>query len=113
MSLLARRAGGQTDARTAAIDVNQLIRDRNDDGDAGHERHDRQGKVKGYESVDYVLEASKGQHMSVSMNTDNASSYFNILAPGESEAAMFIGSTSGNEYKGIFRRVATTRSAST
>ena len=58
------------------------------------------GKVKGYDSVDYVLEASKGQHMSVSMNTDNASSYFNILAPGESEVAMFIGSTSGNEYKG-------------
>ena len=59
-----------------------------------------QGRVKGYNSVDYVLEASKGQHMSVSMSTDNASSYFNILAPGESEAAMFIGSTSGNEYKG-------------
>jgi len=58
------------------------------------------GKVAGYDSVDYVLEASKGQHMSVSMSTDNASSYFNILAPGESEAAMFIGSTSGNEYKG-------------
>jgi hypothetical protein len=58
------------------------------------------GKVKGYDSVDYVLEASKGQHMSVSMSTDNASSYFNILAPGESEAAMFIGSTSGNEYEG-------------
>ena len=58
------------------------------------------GKVRGYDSVDYVLEASKGQHMSVSMNTDNASSYFNILAPGESEAAMFIGSTSGIEYKG-------------
>jgi len=58
------------------------------------------GKVKGYDSVDYVLEASKGQHMSVSMETDNASSYFNILEPGENEAAMFIGSTSGNEYKG-------------
>lgn len=58
------------------------------------------GKVKGYDSVDYVLEASKGQRMSVRMNTDNASSYFNILAPGESDAAMFIGSTSGNEYKG-------------
>jgi len=58
------------------------------------------GKVKGYETVDYVLEASKGQRMSVSMDTDNASSYFNILAPGENEAAMFIGSTSGSEYKG-------------
>lgn len=58
------------------------------------------GKVAGYDTVDYVLEAGKGQHMSVSMSTDNASSYFNILAPGQNEAAMFIGSTSGNKFSG-------------
>lgn len=58
------------------------------------------GKVAGYDSVDYVLEAAKGQTMSVSMSTDNASSYFNILAPGQNEAAMFIGSTSGNKFAG-------------
>lgn len=59
-----------------------------------------EGKIKGYEGVDYVLEASKGQHMNVSMSTDNASSYFNILAPGENEVAMFIGSTSGSQFEG-------------
>jgi hypothetical protein len=32
--------------------------------------------------------------------TDNLSSYFNILSPGENEVAMFIGSTSGNQYEG-------------
>jgi hypothetical protein len=58
------------------------------------------GKIRGYEGVDYVLEASKGQSMNVSMATDNPSSYFNILAPGENEAAMFIGSTSGNQFEG-------------
>jgi hypothetical protein len=58
------------------------------------------GQIKGYEGVDYVLEAGKGQHMNVSMATDNPSSYFNILAPGENEAAMFIGSTSGNQFEG-------------
>jgi len=58
------------------------------------------GKIKGSETVDYVLEAGKGQQMNVSMATDNPSSYFNILAPGESEVAMFIGSTSGNQYEG-------------
>jgi hypothetical protein len=58
------------------------------------------GKIKGYEAVDYVLEASKGQHMNVSMATDNTASYFNIIAPGESDVAMFIGSTSGNQYEG-------------
>jgi hypothetical protein len=58
------------------------------------------GKIKGYETVDYVLEGSPGQLMNVSMATDNPSSYFNILAPGENEAAMFIGSTSGNQFEG-------------
>jgi len=58
------------------------------------------GKIKGYETVDYVLEASKGQQMNVSMATDNPSSYFNVLAPGESEVAMFVGSTSGNQFEG-------------
>ena len=58
------------------------------------------GKIKGYETVDYVLEASKGQHMNVSMATKNGATYFNILAPGENEVAMFIGSTSGNQFEG-------------
>jgi hypothetical protein len=50
--------------------------------------------------VDYVLEASKGQHMNVSMATDNGASYFNILAPGEKDVAMFNGSISGNQFEG-------------
>jgi hypothetical protein len=58
------------------------------------------GKIKGYEVVDYMLEASKGQQMNVSMATDNGANYFNILAPGENEVAMFIGSTRGNQYEG-------------
>lgn len=58
------------------------------------------GKIKGYEAVDYVLEASKGQQMNVSMATKNGATYFNILAPGENEVAMFIGSTSGNQFEG-------------
>ncbi len=58
------------------------------------------GKIKGYEGVDYVLEASEGQQMKVSMATDNLANYFNILAPGEENQAMFIGSTSGNQFEG-------------
>jgi hypothetical protein len=59
-----------------------------------------EASIKGYEIVDYVLRASKGQYMNASMATDNGASYFNILAPGEDEVAMFIGSTSGNQYEG-------------
>jgi len=58
------------------------------------------GKIKGYEVVDYVLEAAKGQQMNVSLATDNTASYFNILPPGSTGAAMFIGSTKGNQFEG-------------
>jgi hypothetical protein len=60
-----------------------------------------EGRITGYESVDYVLGARKGQPMNVSMVTDNGANYFNIIAPGKADEAMFIGSTSGNQYEGV------------
>lgn len=51
--------------------------------------------ITGYESVNYRLGVSAGQLMSVQLDTDNASNYFNITAPGASEA-LFNGSVSGN-----------------
>jgi hypothetical protein len=56
--------------------------------------------IKGYEGVDYVLGAKAGQLMNVSMATDNSANYFNIIAPGKESEAMFIGSTSGNQFEG-------------
>jgi hypothetical protein len=60
-----------------------------------------EGTIKGYESADYVLGARKGQSMNVSMATNNGANYFNILAPGENEVAMFNGSVSENQYEGV------------
>jgi hypothetical protein len=60
-----------------------------------------QGSIQGYETVDYVLGARKGQHMNVSMATNNGANYFNILAPGENEVAMFNGSVGENQYEGV------------
>lgn len=51
--------------------------------------------IAGYETVNYRLGVSAGQQMSVQLDTDNASNYFNITAPGASEA-LFNGSISGN-----------------
>lgn len=51
--------------------------------------------VAGYQGIDYRLGVSTGQLMSVRLDTDNASNYFNITAPGASEA-LFVGSISGN-----------------
>jgi hypothetical protein len=59
-----------------------------------------EGTIKGYETVDYLLRAAQGQSMNVSMATDNTASYFNILAPGETEVAFFNGSMSENQFEG-------------
>lgn len=59
-----------------------------------------ESSISGYEIVDYVLRASRGQYMNASMATDNGANYFNILAPGENEVAMFNGSSSDNQYEG-------------
>lgn len=56
--------------------------------------------LKGDQTIDYSLHAKAGQTMSVSFKTSNASAYFNVLPPGSSGEAIFIGSTSGNEWTG-------------
>jgi hypothetical protein len=56
--------------------------------------------IKGYETVDYVLGAHAGQYLNVSLATKHGATYFNILAPGENEVAMFNGSVSQNQYEG-------------
>jgi hypothetical protein len=35
------------------------------------------------------------------MATKNGANYFNILEPGETEVAIFVGSSNGNQYEGI------------
>ena len=59
-----------------------------------------EGSIKGYAIVDYLVGAREGQQMNVSLATKHTATYFNILAPGENEVAMFNGSTSENQYEG-------------
>jgi hypothetical protein len=58
------------------------------------------GSIRGYQVIDYVLNARRGQSMNVSLATRHGATYFNILAPGETDAAMFIGSTTGRQFEG-------------
>ena len=39
------------------------------------------GTIRGYQVVDYVVGARAGQALAVSLRTDNASTYFNVLPP--------------------------------
>lgn len=69
----------------------------------------RQGTVTGYDTITYLVDVRAGQILDVDMRTSNRSSYFNVTAPGASEA-LFIGSTSGdNGYRGRTTRTGTYR----
>jgi hypothetical protein len=58
------------------------------------------GSLKGDKVIDYKLRALAGQTMSVTLKASNGSTYFNVLPPGSKDVAIFVGSTSGNEWTG-------------
>lgn len=58
------------------------------------------GSLKGDKTIDYTLRARAGQTMTVTLTTSNGANYFNVLPPGSNDVAIFIGSTSGNEFTG-------------
>ena len=58
------------------------------------------GSLKGDQTVDYKLRAQAGQTMTVALVTSNTANYFNVLPPGSKDEAIFIGSTSGNDWTG-------------
>jgi hypothetical protein len=59
--------------------------------------------LKGDTTLDYQITAAAGQRLNVALKARNLSTYFNVLPP-QSESALFIGSTSGNEYSGTLDR---------
>jgi hypothetical protein len=69
--------------------------------EAGNDNAAVDGSVTGDGYVDYLLGASAGQSMSVSLvvtgSDGNGTVYFNILPPGSSGEAVYIGSTEGND----------------
>jgi hypothetical protein len=58
------------------------------------------GSITGDQIIDYKLRASAGQHMTVTLTTDNTANYFNLIAPGAGDVAYYNGSTGDNRYEG-------------
>jgi hypothetical protein len=58
------------------------------------------GSIRGYQFRDYSLSVRAGQMLSVSLRRVGGSPYFNVLAPGSKDVAIFIGSTNGNQWEG-------------
>ncbi len=63
------------------------------------------GSIKGYESVDYQLDAQAGQTMTVTQTAGKA--YFNIIEPNADGAAIFVGSSDGKNFKGLLKQSGT------
>lgn len=59
------------------------------------------GKIQGYHYVDCLVRAGAGQTLSVALKLGNAANYFNLIAPGAGDSAMFVGSMSGNNFSGM------------
>lgn len=58
-------------------------------------------RIAGRRYVDYQLPAAAGQRMTVSLAGSNGATYFNLLPPGSTAAAMAIGEQSGNRFAGL------------
>lgn len=66
---------------------------------AGQSSYSVFGTVGGYDTVEYGLNATKGQRLRVTMKTSNTSAYFSVYAPGDTPGkadALFTGATTGS-----------------
>ncbi|UOA07161.1 hypothetical protein [Methylobacter sp. S3L5C] len=59
------------------------------------------GKVQGSNDVDYVIRASAGQTMMIDFKASKGAAYFNVLPPGSTGEAIFVGSSEGNHFKTV------------
>lgn len=59
-----------------------------------------EGRIKGYQTVDYLISAQAGQMLNASLASQHSATYFNLLAPGETAVAFFNGSMADNQYEG-------------
>jgi hypothetical protein len=66
----------------------------------GHSSATLKGSITGDHGVVYKLDAMEGQEMSVRLERSSGSCYFNVLPPGSGPEAIFVGSTSGDEFSG-------------
>lgn len=57
------------------------------------------GTITGDQSRDYIVRASAGQTLRVTMSGASIV-YFNVLPPGSNDEAIFIGSSEGNSFAG-------------
>lgn len=50
--------------------------------------------IRGHGTVDFLIRARAGQRLEASMTSSNAAAYFNVLEPGSTDEAVYVGSMS-------------------
>lgn len=55
------------------------------------------GVIKGYQTIDYLVEAHAGQILTISFQSNNLATYFNVIEPNAAFAS-FNGAMLGNSY---------------
>lgn len=58
------------------------------------------GTVKGGEDMDYVLRANAGQTLNVDFKASKGAAFFNVVPPGSTYEALFVGMNEGDHYSG-------------
>lgn len=91
---------GQSPSLCAAPENPPLYRQESLEIGGGQNSVTTKSRLKGAQYVDYTFDAKAGQRLTVSFVPTNPSAYFNVLPPG-SDAAIFIGSTSGNRFSEV------------
>jgi len=89
LNMLAGAAAAQPDIRTETVRFA-----------AGASATTINGHLTGDTTVDYVVRAGAGQTLSVQLQESNRQNYFNVLPPGSTGSAMFVGDT-GDDYSGV------------
>lgn len=50
--------------------------------------------IRGYETIDFLVNARTGQRLVASMTSNNTAAYFNVIEPGSADEAVYVGSMS-------------------
>jgi hypothetical protein len=95
LSLVAAWAGSVAHVHAAATIRQETIQFRKGSSEATIK-----GRLKGDQTEDYRVRAAAGQTLVVALKGTNAQNFFNVLPPGSSDVAMFVGQEGGG-FKGI------------
>jgi hypothetical protein len=58
------------------------------------------GSIKGEQFRDYTVNARAGQTLTVNMSNPDGRAFFNVMAPGSTGEAVYVGSTEGDSFRG-------------